>query len=368
MKILLCSQADLTKQLGASKNVIELAEALEGLGWQCDLISPKQLSPDSGSFAVKLKEYLINHASEYDVVDYDHASLPYDRATFDSATLFVARVFLLAQHFEHIKISIPNNLRGKIGFLIKGRSRQAQLQQWIRDAVATTEAADLINVSNDDDRTELMRRGIPQSKISVIPLGISDQLRPLFDQVSSTIPEQPIVAFVGTFDPRKGSNDFPQIMNLIIKAVPNVKFLLLGSQYKNEAQVLAGFKRQLWPYITVIPRFAPEDLPQLLAPCSVGIFPSYIEGFGFGVLEMLAASMPVIAYDAPGPPMMLPPEYLVPRGDIQGMATKVLTLLRDHQKLHGARVWAKARSQVFTAQRTAELNHQSYLQALEGRI
>jgi glycosyltransferase involved in cell wall biosynthesis len=364
MKILLCSQADLTKQLGASKNVIELAEALENLGWQCDLLSPKDLSSeinDRRSFAIKLRQYLITHAGEYDVVDYDHASLPYARAEFNPKTLFVARVFLLAQHFENIKIAIPNNLRGKIGFLLKGRSRQAELNAWISDAVVTTEAADLINVSNDDDRTELIRRGIADHKICVVPLGISQILRPLFDQVSSAIPPQPIVAFVGAFDTRKGSNDFPEIVKLMIKAIPNIKFLLLGAKYKNEKQVLEGFNRQLRNYIEVIPTFAPEALPELLAPCTVGIFPSYIEGFGFGVLEMLAASIPVIAYDAPGPPMMLPPDYLVPRGDIQGMATKLIALLQDHQQLAKARIWAKMRSQSFTAQRTAELTNQIYL-------
>jgi glycosyltransferase involved in cell wall biosynthesis len=102
-----------------------------------------------------------------------------------------------------------------------------------------------------------------------------------------------------------------------------------------------------------VPRFAAEALPELLAPCSVGIFPSYVEGFGYGVLEMLAASLPVIAYDVPGPPMMLPPEYLVGRGDVAGLSARVVALLRDPARLADARSWARERSRQFCSQEIA---------------
>ena len=72
------------------------------------------------------------------------------------------------------------------------------------------------------------------------------------------------------------------------------------------------FPKKLRGYIEVIPQFHPDELPILLSSCSLGIFPSYLEGFAFGVLEMLAAALPVIAYDTPGAPMMVPEQYLVP--------------------------------------------------------
>jgi glycosyltransferase involved in cell wall biosynthesis len=50
----------------------------------------------------------------------------------------------------------------------------------------------------------------------------------------------------------------------------------------------------------------------------VGAFPSYVEGFGMAVVEQLAAGLPTVAYDAPGPRDILRPslpELLIPLGD-----------------------------------------------------
>ena len=51
---------------------------------------------------------------------------------------------------------------------------------------------------------------------------------------------------------------------------------------------------------------------------SAGAFPSHCEGFPFGVLEMLAAGLPVVAYRAPGAPMMIGgQERAKPLGQVQ---------------------------------------------------
>lgn len=374
MKILICSNIVPSKELGASKVLMEVAEELQELGWSYKLLSPTDLFPETGKnldanyanlYPERLRNYLHDRADEYDVVDYHHIYLPYSRSEFSQKTLFVARSVLLIHHYEVIQIPTPNTLRGKIGHLIKGSSRKAQLQALVRNATTTIQEADLVNVSNDDDKQELVRRGIPAQKIAVIPFGINRSRRPLFDAVSSEPPHQPTVAFVGTFDPRKGSNDFPKIVKYISAALPNVKFQLLGASYKTNQEILRHFDRKLSEKIEVIPSFRPEELPELLASCSVGIFPSYLEGFGFGVLEMLAASIPVIAYQAPGPPMMLPPEYLVPRGDTKSMSEKAIALLRDKEKLTSARLWAKQQSQKFCWQRIAQVTSETYLNFLE---
>jgi len=359
-----------------SKVLLELAEELQKLGWLCKVLSPTDISPDivryskekyQQYYAESLRNYLHKYASDYDIIEYEHLYLPYPISEVSQATLFVARSVLLVHHQETIPIPTPNNWRGKMGKLIKGASRKAQIQSWISSATTTVKEADLVNVSNDDDKTELIRRGIPAEKIVVIPFGISRSRRPLFDAVSSVPPAQPTVAFIGTFDSRKGANDLPRIVQYISEALPDVKFRLLGASYKTEKEVMSHFNinKKLIHKIQVIPKFHSEELPQLLASCSVGIFPSYLEGFGFGVLEMLAASLPVIAYNAPGPPMMLPPEYLVPRGDIKGMSDKVITLLQDREKLTAARIWAKQRSQQFSWQRVAQITSETYLRFLE---
>jgi len=353
------------KSLGAAKVVVELAEEMQELGWDCDLVSIRDLADQRRlSMSESLRHHLLEHAANYDVVDYDHEYLPYPRSEFSPQPLFVARSVLLVHHLETIRIPEPTGIKAVAGKFLHGRTRQLKRQAMIQNAQATVQEAELINVSNEDDKAELMRKGTAAKKIVVIPFGISQSRRPLFDKVSSVPPEQPMVGFVGTFDYRKGAREFPAILQGIVKAVPRVRFRLLGTagMFQTDTEVLAHFSPILRHKIEVMPRYHPEELPKLLSTCSVGIFPSHLEGFGFGILEMLAASVPVIAYNAPGPPVMLPAEYLVPRGDTGAMIAKTAVLLRDATALGAARRWAKQRSQQFCWEDAANTTADVYLE------
>jgi glycosyltransferase involved in cell wall biosynthesis len=125
------------------------------------------------------------------------------------------------------------------------------------------------------------------------------------------------------------------------------------------------FPEHLQSHLEIYTEFAPEELPGLLADCSLGIFPSRIEGFGFGVLEMLAAALPVIAYRAPGAPMMLSPDFLVSAGDAAGMARRVVDLVSSPAHLAVARQWAKTRSAEFRLERSAQTTSDTYISRLD---
>lgn len=371
MKILFCSPTAITNKLGTPKILIELTEELEKLGWNCKIIGPSDIVESQNlkkysrlEYAQKLRQYLHKYAVEYDVVDYDHEHLPYPRTDFNNHTLFVARSSLLIHHFKNIKIPHTKKIKSRIRSLVLGKFDEVQARERLRRAQKTVEEADLVNVLNEDDKQELIKTGISDNKIVVFPNAISQERRALFNAVSSVPPLEPKVAFVGTFDNRKGAYDFPVIIQHIINAVPKVNFCLMGTYglYQTVQEVLTFFPKNLVSCIDVIPKFYPNELPELLSSCSVGIFPSYVEGFPFGVLEMLAASVPVIAYNSPGSPMMLPPEYLVFPGDTTTMSKKVINLLTDTSKLATTRIWAKNQSQQFCWQKVAKQTSQIYLE------
>jgi glycosyltransferase involved in cell wall biosynthesis len=375
MKILFCSQSRLRKEIGGSKPLIELAEEMQGLGWECDTVSPFDLPGvrDEGvalrNYPANLRRHLLTHAAEYDVIDYDHQYLPYQRSEFPASPLFVARSVLLLHHLRHIRIPESRRLKARVGALLKGRVRAQEREEAVRRAEITASQADLINVTNDRDRAELIRSGIARDKIVVFPFGLSRQRRMLFDAVSSEPPQSPVVAFVGTFDYRKGACEFPQIVRAVVAAVPDVTFRLLGTagRFQTRDEVLSHFPASLRERLDVRPRFTPEELPEMLTFCSVGIFPSYLEGFPFGVLEMLAASVPVIAYDCPGPSMMVDPECLVPSGDAHEMSARVVTLLKDTVRLRQERLAARLRSQPFNWSRIAHETSEAYRCCLNRR-
>ena len=381
MKILFCSHNPLSKERGAPKVIIELAEAMNKNGHDCELLYIKDICPDQTInydnlshkekirlFSEALKNHLVKNAHKYDVVDYDHIYLPYPRDLFPRQTLFVARSVLLSHHFTKIKIPIHNTLRGIAGYILKGFSRK-MLKTWEANRGTTTfRQADLINVSNPRDVDELVDRGLNKNKICLNPFAISDSRRPDFDNVSSEIPESPLVCFVGTFDLRKGAREFPDILTHISAVSPEVKFLLLGTSamFHTEQEVLNYFPKGLQDKLEIIPTYNSPELPNLLSRGTVGIFPSHIEGFGFGVLEMLASSIPVVAYDAPGPPMMLNKNFLVPRGDSKAMAIKVIKLLNDQENLLRERKKAKISSQKFSWRLVAESTEADYQNSLNS--
>jgi len=384
MRILFCSYNKITKDLGAPKVIFELSEELEKIGWHCSFISPNDLLTREEIelkgetfrrlYTKKIKNYLINCSHNYDVIDYDHQYLPFSRKLFSKYTLFVARSVLLIHHFKNIKlpmtkgiVSFKKNIRSKIKSKIFSYFYEKQLIQQINFATKTCIKADLVNVANYLDKSELIKYGIYEKNIVVLPFGFNNKRRILFDKILSELPLKPKVVFIGTFDNRKGATDFPLIFKIIEEEIPEIKFSLLGVSglYRTKEEVLSHFPKNLHSQIEIVERYKPETLPKLLEDCSVGIFPSYVEGFPFGVLEMLAASIPVIAYDSPGPPMMLPPKYLVPPGDINGMSKKVVSLLNDKVELKSARLWARKQSQKFNWTEIANKTSQIYLQHLD---
>src|SRR5438132_11566931 len=91
--------------------------------------------------------------------------------------------------------------------------------------------------------------------------------------------------------------------------------------------------------IRCLTSYGPEELPQLIARCALGLFPSYIEGFGLSVLEQLACGIPTIAYDVPGPRHIFEgtgAEFLVPVGDVKAMIDRALEILRTNESDYNA--------------------------------
>ncbi len=361
-RLLLCTHGVLSKRLGAVKPMIELAEAMRPHGWEAtvwgrDDLAPADLAPAAAAgpadawYPAALRARLRREAADYDVVDYDQTDLPFPRAEFPADTLMVARSVLLVLHLLTTPIRTGPSARQRVGAVLKRRRRRADLERVAATAARTLAEADLVNVSNRHDRHALVAAGMDPGKVAVLPFGIGRDRMAAFDAVPVGVPAgPPTVAFVGTFDYRKGGREMPAVLARLAAAVPGVRLRLLGTagMFATAADVLAHFPRRLRPRVEVVPRFDPADLPRLLADCWAGIFPSHLEGFPFGVLEMLAAALPVVAYDAPGPPEMLPADWLVPVVDADAMAARMAGWLSDPAALADARRAARGRAAPFT--------------------
>ena len=345
---------------------LDFADGLRANGIACDFF------PEPGNMICRreygnvLASHLQANAHRYDVVDYCFDSVrPWVRLTPDAAhVLKVARAVLLLYHHEdHISLpKPPMTLLRRAKRLLRRRKAQPQ---WT-DMDVNMREADVINVANSMDKECLVRLGWDARKIIVFPYGLTstgaDQLETCLDRRSRTTP--PRVAFVGTFDYRKGCLDFPHIVERVAAAIPEARFRLLGTKglLQTRERVLAQFPPRLRHHLEIYPTFHPADLPDLLVDCQVGMFPSYLEGFGIAVVEMLGAGLPVIAYDAPGPCDILPREWLVNRGEREELADRLIRLLQSADVLRNQlRAWEISRR--FDWSRIARDTLKSYQEA-----
>jgi glycosyltransferase involved in cell wall biosynthesis len=138
-----------------------------------------------------------------------------------------------------------------------------------------------------------------------------------------------VVAFVGTWGLRKGQAEFPSLVRKVREANPKASFHLLGTCVKEE-QVLSAFDPRDRAAVLVRPSYSPPQLPGLLAGARVAVFPSYVEGFPLGALEMMAAGLPVVAWNAPGLRDLVAevtPALLVPVGNAEATANALMHVL-----------------------------------------
>jgi glycosyltransferase involved in cell wall biosynthesis len=165
----------------------------------------------------------------------------------------------------------------------------------------------------------------------VIPNGMSEQrlaeLSHLVDE-----PRGPRVAFIGDWSPRKGSRDWPDIAAYVARRLPEVSFAFLGTRVgaADVARVVGIDEERL----DVVPFYRSQELGELLRGVRVGALPSYIEGFGLGVLEKMAAGIPSVCYDVPGPRETIgqvESRLLVPAGDTHAFAERLVELLTSDE-------------------------------------
>lgn len=376
LKILMLCPYPLKLTLGGAKVYIEAANSYRDLGHEVTLIGGDEfvdlpaIHPEFlDEYAKKIKAFIQRKGSDFDVVEFEYLYLPFNREEFSKDILLVARSILLELHLKKIKIPKFNGLRSFAGSALYGVKRRRNLERRLNNALQSLRCADFVNVPNPLDKKVLIESGVSKEKVGVAPYGMSSSRREalLTKRAAGDTFE---IAFVGTFDPRKGAVEFPKLWSEIKKSVPHAKLKLLGTSamFPDSESVKKTFPQKLRSSIEVVEKFKSEDLPELLKESSCGIFPSHLESFGFGVLEMMAASLPVSVYETPGPEMLVPPEWQSRRGDYKALAEIVIGWAKDQDILEKAQRVARERAATFTWEVSSKAILEEYLAKITERM
>jgi alpha-1,3-rhamnosyl/mannosyltransferase len=145
----------------------------------------------------------------------------------------------------------------------------------------------LIAVSENTRQDAIRLLKIPEEKITTIYSGVAEEY--FFAKAAPR--KRPYVLCVGTIEPRKNLDTLLNAWKLLPKELREQFDLLFAGPmgWGNEA-TLARIQQEAI-YLGYVPE---EQMPGLFAGATVFVYPSLYEGFGFPVVQAMAAGVPVL--------------------------------------------------------------------------
>lgn len=148
--------------------------------------------------------------------------------------------------------------------------------------------------------------------------------------------EKKILIHVSNFRPVKRISDVIEVFARVRSQVDSLLVLVGEGSGLESAEALA---RQLGVNEDILLLGTRHDVENLLSHSDLFLLPSEQESFGLAALEAMSCGVPVIASRAGGLPELIEEGeqgYLLPIGDVEGMAKMGIRLLQDvnlHRKL-----------------------------------
>jgi L-malate glycosyltransferase len=325
----------------------------------------------SGAVAAELGKHLARRGHEVHFVSYRlpfrlgdfHENLSYHEVDVVSYSLFeypphdlalAAKMAEVAREAEleilHVHYAIPHAITGHLAKEMLGPSAPR--------LITTLHGTDITLVGQDRSFFEITRFGIERSDgvtavseflrrmtveefeiktpIEVIPnfvdLSVFCPTRAYKDRSGFAPPGEKILLHISNFRPVKRILDVIRILERVNREVPTVLLMVGDGPERASAQALA---RRLGLQSRVRFLGRQDRIEELTGMADVFLLPSELESFGLSALEAQACGVPVVGSDAGGLPEVVQHTetgFLLPVGDIEGMAARTIELLKDDER------------------------------------
>lgn len=234
--------------------------------------------------------------------------------------LMLRKQAVIVQH-EHGCISSSDGWRRKLNNII------------LRRVVHQADA--YIAVSEATKRTLIKTLHIRSDAIRMIPNGVDLSLfEPGRDRRGKKrelgIPDSSlIVGSVGRLVKEKGMDNFLQVAAIIHRQLPDVRFVIAGDGPCRPELTSLIDELKLANFVTLLGMRS--DVPELLRTFDLFAMTSNRESFGIALVEAMASGVPVLAFGVDGIPEIINEQcgVLVSPGDVEGLASAAISLLRD---------------------------------------
>jgi glycosyltransferase involved in cell wall biosynthesis len=178
-----------------------------------------------------------------------------------------------------------------------------------------------------------------------------------------------VVGTVGSLTPIKSPDVFVRTAARVVQRHPDVGFVHVGDGPLRDEMI--SLTRQLNVEDSVLFLGQHEDVPLLLASMDVFTLTSNSEGLPNAVMEAMAAGLTCVATDAGGCKELVrdgETGFVVPVGNEQGLADRILRLLQDEDLREEMGERGRMYMQEFDVHRMAERYRRLYSQVVDGVV
>ena len=285
----------------------------------------------------------------------------------------------------HVHYAIPHAITGLLA--------QQMLGDKAPKLITTLHGTDITLVGQDRTFFEITRFGIERSNgvtavseflkkmtvdefeitrpIQVIPNFIDTstfcRTRGYRDRSAFAPKGEKILLHVSNFRPVKRPLDVVRIFERVVRELPAVLLMVGEGPERASAQALAR-RLGLADRVRFLGR--QDRIEELTGIADVFLLPSELESFGLSALEAMACGVPVVGSDAGGLPEVVKHTetgFLLPVGDIEGMAARSIEILKDdeHWRALGAAARRRAAA-LFGAEQVVAEYERFYERVLAG--
>lgn len=220
---------------------------------------------------------------------------------------------------------------------------------------------DAFVATNSTVRQRLQAEGVPATKVTVIPPGVDvdfiDNLEPSRIHAELFLPTHaPIVGNVSALEPQKGHHHLIAAAGLVLRHVPDARFVILGEGSLHEALTRDVHARHLERHV-YLPGFQ-ADVARHTKAFDVYASASLHPTGSLAIIEAMAAARPIIATAVGHIPDLIEDGVsglLVPPRDDKALAAAIVRLLEDGglRRAIGDSARVRARS-LFSLERMVE--------------
>jgi alpha-1,3-rhamnosyl/mannosyltransferase len=336
---------------GIGRYLLGVLRSVSRAGWPCIVYGDAGASLDDELSGIVFRRLRAPSTQWWDQVSLPRA-LARDRAS----------VFLSPYYKAPLRAPCPAVITIHDLYFIGYPGRRRPLYDAALTRLARLYAARAAAVLTDSEYSKqaiVTRLGVDSGKVSVIPVALGPEFRPVAHASVATARygvTAPYVLSVGSFMPHKNLARLIRAFALLPDAQRGRHTLVLAGGYGDGRPALERLVSDLGvaDRVAFPGRIDDQDLPALYTGAAVYVSPSLEEGFGATVLEAMACGAPVAVSNRAALPEVVGDAGLLfdPEHEHQ-MAATLARILSDAALAADLRRRALARAGLFTPERTS---------------